>query len=139
MRKVKAIGEQKDAVELVREIDKLNLTRYISEIVASLLETKLAKASDVTKCVQIAARMHQLYADFTPKLVAGLTAVLAPKAKNDKGEDIEPQQARAVLRLLTELVMVGVLVDPVTVTNHIRRLFTDNAEGDAEHLTLQVS
>lgn len=60
----------------------LNLSKYVSEVAAALVDAKL-KMVDVWPAVQLCSLMHQIYADFGTFLLDNWQKVLALK-KDDK-------------------------------------------------------
>jgi len=63
-----------------------------------MLEAKLKTAADIDAAVALCSALHQRYADFAPKMLAGLRAQATVK-----GEAQRPS-----LRLLAELLLVAV-------------------------------
>lgn len=114
------LGEQAEE-PIVLEIGKLNLTRYISEIAQNLIETKVAKASDVPKFVAVCSAMHQRYAEFSDLLLAGLLSDFGLEKKSKKSaaklsdlttmEKAAVLKRKATLRLLVELYLAGLYDD----------------------------
>src|SRR5690349_15955603 len=84
IKKVKLLSEeQKDS--LCQEIQQLNLTRYISEVVNAIAEAKL-KPSDTFAAVKVCSLLHQRYADFTPSLIPMLTKIFGVKPAANESE-----------------------------------------------------
>jgi len=191
-RKLRVLSEH-PADALIKELRALNLRLYVGEVVAALVETKLAKTSDVAKARHICSVMHQHYADFAPALLPALMAVLKPGKDGSKASssssassaagggaglasgggsagsdassggagggsdeskiaaDKEALEAlrsaaarkRSLLRLLTELWLVGIVTEPAPVMGVVREAIqVDTAsKPDPEHtqLTLVVS
>ena len=114
----------------------MNLSKYVSEAVASiLLESKRMSSADVKPLAEVCTRLHVMYADFGPQFVAavarctGAAAVAGPggldksimgkiaaagAAAGKDGKDDEGAvlltgtKKRTVLKVLMELAMVGV-------------------------------
>lgn len=62
VKRLKAYTEnQKDQV--LNEIDRLNLTKFISEVAASIIEAKL-KLSDIPSVIEICSKINKTYRDF---------------------------------------------------------------------------
>lgn len=67
VRKIKNMTEsQRD--QLIKDINNLNLTKFISEIASSIVEAKL-KLSDVPTVIDICSRLHQRYPQFSKQLL----------------------------------------------------------------------
>lgn len=67
---------------LVRDLQSLNLTKYVSEVAQAIVEAKL-KMSDINTAVHICSLLHQRYHDFSPTLLENWQKVLALK-KDEK-------------------------------------------------------
>lgn len=81
----------------------LNLSKYISEIAAAIVDAKL-KMSDVGPAVKLCSTLHQTYADFSQHLFENWQKTLSFKI----GEKIaNPSKLRVDLRFYAELVSVG--------------------------------
>lgn len=81
----------------------LNLTKYISEIAAAIVEAKL-KMIDVSPAVKLCSILHQTYAEFSQHLFENWQKALAFKV----GEKVaNPSKLRVDLRFYAELVSCG--------------------------------
>lgn len=106
--------EQKEA--LCNELVQLNLTKYISEIVIGIAESKL-KITDVNAAVKICSLLHQRYAEFTPALIPQLVSqfpssgksVLQIKNETEQERTAKLTKRRVTLRFLGELFLVGII------------------------------
>lgn len=67
---------------LVKDLQSLNLTKYVSEVAQAVVETKL-KMSDISTAVHLCSLLHQRYHDFAPTLLENWQKVLTPK-KDEK-------------------------------------------------------
>ena len=124
--------QQRDA--LCRDMQQLNLTRYISEVATSLTEAKL-KMSDVMTSVQICSLLHQRYPDFSLSLYENWLKVLQKETLNDNLSKV-----RVDLRLFAELITVHVL--PINQSlNHLLSILTIlvNNDKDFSNLTILIS
>ncbi|XP_071041513.1 regulator of nonsense transcripts 2 isoform X3 [Parasteatoda tepidariorum] len=93
---------QKDS--LIKDMDALNLTKYISEAASAIVEAKL-KMSDVNTAVQICSHLHQRYAEFSSQLLEHWQKVF-PMKKDEKISN--PSKIRVDLRFYAELVSSGI-------------------------------
>lgn len=91
--------------QCARDVETLNLTLYVSEIVAALIECNF-KATDVSVVVDICCKLHQRYDDFTSPLISGLKESLL-----DGAEEEDSKKKRMQLRLIIELFQVGLFVE----------------------------
>ncbi len=124
--------QQRDA--LCRDMQTLNLTRYISEVATALTEAKL-KMSDVWTSVQICSLLHQRYPDFSMSLYENWLKVLQKETLNDNLSKV-----RVDLRLFAELITVHVL--PINLSiNHLLLILTTliNNDKDFSNLTILIS
>jgi regulator of nonsense transcripts 2 len=124
--------QQRDA--LCRDMQALNLTRYISEVATALTEAKL-KMSDVWTSVQICSLLHQRYPDFSLSLYENWLKVLQKETLNDNLSKV-----RVDLRLYAELITVHVL--PLNQSmNHLLTILTAliNNDKDFSNLTILIS
>eukprot|EP01113_Clastostelium_recurvatum_P028464 TRINITY_DN3443_c0_g1_i3.p1 TRINITY_DN3443_c0_g1~~TRINITY_DN3443_c0_g1_i3.p1 ORF type:complete len:1490 (-),score=547.81 TRINITY_DN3443_c0_g1_i3:1460-5929(-) len=125
--------EKKDSV--AAELLQLNLSRYVSEIVNALIEAKL-KPTDVTAAVKVASLMHQRYAEFTPLLVPALQKWFAPSKAGGVAADTEQEKTtrygkrRVYLRLLSDLLICGVITDPTILLTVLKWLMAADDTKD---------
>ncbi|KAF0308344.1 Regulator of nonsense transcripts 2 [Amphibalanus amphitrite] len=104
VRKLKSFTEsQKESI--IRDMLTLNLTKYVSEVAAALVEVKL-KITDVPAVVEVCSALHCRYADFSPQMMEIWHKVLALR-KDEKVSN--PSKLRVDLRLYADLVSVCVL------------------------------
>uniref|UniRef100_A0A1B0D7C7 MIF4G domain-containing protein n=1 Tax=Phlebotomus papatasi TaxID=29031 RepID=A0A1B0D7C7_PHLPP len=89
---------------LSKDMSGLNLTKYISEICAAIVEAKL-KTTDVTAMVTLCSKLHQLYGEFSQLFFEHWQKILNIKATDKL---VNPSKMRVDLRLFAELVSVGI-------------------------------
>ncbi|KFB47523.1 hypothetical protein ZHAS_00015483 [Anopheles sinensis] len=89
---------------LMQDVSNLNLTKYISEVSAALIEVKL-KMSDIAAAVSLCSYLHQTYADFAPTLFENWQKALLIKP----GEKVANlSKMRVDLRFYAELISIGI-------------------------------
>uniref|UniRef100_A0A182YK23 MIF4G domain-containing protein n=1 Tax=Anopheles stephensi TaxID=30069 RepID=A0A182YK23_ANOST len=89
---------------LMQDVSGLNLTKYISEVSAALVEAKL-KMSDIGAVLTLCNHLHRNYADFAPTLLENWQKLLLIKP----GEKVaNPSKMRVDLRFYAELISVGI-------------------------------
>ncbi|EAT37393.1 AAEL010598-PA [Aedes aegypti] len=94
---------------LLKDMAGLNLTKYISEVSAAIVEAKL-KMSDVVPALMLCSKLHQTYAEFSPSFLENWQKILHVKA----GEKIgNPSKMRVDLRFYAELISVGIFSNKV--------------------------
>ncbi|CAF3326315.1 unnamed protein product [Rotaria sp. Silwood1] len=124
--------QQRDA--LCRDMQTLNLTRYISEVATALTEAKL-KMSDVWTSVQICSLLHQRYPDFSLSLYENWLKVLQKETLTENLSKV-----RVDLRFFAELITVHVL--PINQSiNHLITILSTliNNDKDFSNLTILIS
>ena len=90
---------------LIRDInEKLNLTRFVEEVVASLAKAPL-KLKDVEAATTLCSAMHRSYDEFTDPLVRSLIEQYDQACRSDDKADVA--RRRVLVRWLSELYMVG--------------------------------
>ncbi|KAF9920881.1 hypothetical protein FBU30_009178 [Linnemannia zychae] len=115
------------STQLLNDIKKLSLEKYISEIVAAILEGLLRckLSADVTAATEVISALHQRFPDtFTQLFTYHLAKALAPSPKlthqqlaqagttpeqREKEESARISRQRVLSRVATELWLVGVL------------------------------
>ena len=124
--------QQRDT--LCRDMQTLNLTRYISEVATSLTEAKL-KMSDVWTSVQICSLLHQRYPDFSMSLYENWLKVLQKETLTDNLSKV-----RVDLRLFAELITVHVLPTNQSIY-HLLSILTTlmNQDKEFSNLTILIS
>lgn len=100
-------------LQSIRDVDTLNLTLYISEIVNAILEVSF-KPADVPLIVKLCVSLHQRYEDFTEPLLSQIKDTLVTNygvtsANEDK--ETATKKRRIQIRLLLELYEAGVLFE----------------------------
>ena len=104
-KKIKSAPSFDDIVvkSMLKDISTLNLTRYLEEIANAFLESKL-KVVDVYGVVQVCTALHQRYSDFI------MDILLPSMIRSFKSKDtVDGKQRRIFLRIMTELLICGVL------------------------------
>ncbi len=110
---------------LTKDMETINLTRYVTEIADAVSEAKL-KTSDIPVALQLCCMMHQRYEDFTQALISNLLAPLREESlRPTKGEEEDKEafrKRRVNLRLLTELHLCGVFEGTTILLRALKRL-----------------
>ncbi|KAK0412148.1 hypothetical protein QR680_006060 [Steinernema hermaphroditum] len=108
VKKVKSLGTSAvSASSLISEMEKLNLSKYLDELAASILEAKL-KSSDIGDVVDVCVFLSSRYQEFPGFLLEEFRKHV-PYRKTDKISN--PAKLRVDIRLLVELVLNGALPD----------------------------
>nr|CAD7440943.1 unnamed protein product [Timema bartmani] len=90
---------------LLKDMSTLNLTKYISEAAAALVEAKL-KMNDISYVIKLCNALHRDYADFSTHLLDNWQKVLSIK-KDDKS--FIQSKLRVDLRFYAEVINSGIL------------------------------
>ncbi|XP_078530285.1 regulator of nonsense transcripts 2 isoform X4 [Lissotriton helveticus] len=106
VKKLKTITEQQRE-SLSHDFNGLNLSKYIAEAVASVVEAKL-KISDVNCAVHLCSLFHQRYTDFSPSLLQVWKKHFEAR-KEEKMPNIT--KLRTDLRFIAELTIVAIFTD----------------------------
>ncbi|KAG6886162.1 hypothetical protein C0993_000680 [Termitomyces sp. T159_Od127] len=110
--------------QILKEIDSLSLEKYIDEIAGAVVEgiSRCKTERDVWAAVEIISSLHQRFAStFTPALLLALSsAISAPNRavlnaltteQREKEENSRVIRQRPVVRVCSELALVGVIKD----------------------------
>ncbi|KAG7177035.1 Regulator of nonsense transcripts 2-like [Homarus americanus] len=92
---------------LIRDLQSLNLTKYVSEVAQAVVEAKL-KMSDITTAVHLCSLLHQRYHDFASTLLENWQKVLSPKKDEKACRNTNMSKLRVDLRLYAELITAGI-------------------------------
>eukprot|EP01083_Nonionella_stella_P106949 309200_1 len=155
IRKLKSISDHSgNVVALCTELSKLALSRYVSEVVTALAETKITRTADITAIVHVSARMSVRFEDFADELEDALGRVFASEhmpaektvaavgeaAETEKDKELKAlaSKQRSSLRLLTELLFCGVCEMDSTVANIIKSLIKCDKGRDPQFVALSL-
>nr|SVE73390.1 EOG090X0143 [Daphnia atkinsoni] len=104
VRKLKNFTEaQKESI--LKDMNTLNLTKYISEVANAIVEAKL-KMTDIASILQVCVVLHEKYADFSAQILEAWQKVLSMK-KDEKVSN--PSKMRVDVRFYADLISCGVL------------------------------
>ncbi|RLN92969.1 hypothetical protein BBJ28_00020327, partial [Nothophytophthora sp. Chile5] len=118
VKKLKLLSES-NAESVLKDVEELNLTRYVSECVAALAEAPL-KLADLPAAVRAASLLHQRYEDFASGMVRTLAGVFESSyGSEDRNKMVK---RRLILRMLSELYLAGVFDDVQVVAQLIQRV-----------------
>ena len=128
-------------------MNQVNLSKFISEAVTSIVEAKL-KLTDIFTAVKICSSLHQRYVDFTVQLIPALSKVFS-NVKPSINESEQEKNAklikrRIILRLLGELYICGIFDDIDIILHILQDLISadqakDNRENQFSYLSLIIS
>ena len=106
-------GGSKDgaAGALVKDIQTLNLSRYVEEIASAILEAKV-KMVDVPAICLVVKAMHERYAEFLPSLLSPMQDALKGKGGDKVDAKEAAKQRRLYTRMMTEFLLTGIVSEP---------------------------
>ncbi|KAF9507074.1 hypothetical protein BS47DRAFT_1321476 [Hydnum rufescens UP504] len=110
--------------QIIRDLESLALGKYIEEIVSATAEgaMRCKTERDSWSAVEIISMLHRRFPEsFTPPLVSSLAQSLTPPSKahlatltqeqREKDEAARISRQRSLLRICSELALVGIIVD----------------------------
>ncbi|BDA48017.1 Regulator of nonsense transcripts 2 [Coccomyxa sp. Obi] len=125
IKKLRSVSEESRAA-LLDDISRTNQSKYVSEAVAAISEASV-KTKDIAAAVEVISLLHQRYAEFSGELVAKLNDVFIPGAEDEKSG---LARRRSALRLLCELLLVGVHHNTLPLVATVRALAAADFERD---------
>jgi regulator of nonsense transcripts 2 len=105
--------------DITRELSTLNLSRYVEEVVAALLEAKL-KLPDMPVILALCTDMHVRYPEFLSNLLPALWSVIHGKSTEEAAKF-----RRIYVRLVTEFLLNGIVAEP----KQLVKLVTETTGG----------
>jgi len=111
--------EETTVKSLLKDVDTLNLTRYLEEIANAVMECKI-RVVDVTGVVRVIVALHERYSEFMEDIL--LPRILGIYKKSTLG-DTDAKYRRIYLRVLTEMLNHGVLPE----TKPVMKIVVDAA------------
>ncbi|KAF7495163.1 Regulator of nonsense transcripts 2 [Sarcoptes scabiei] len=125
VKKIRNLAEpNKDA--LMKDLENLNLSRYISELAQGIVETKI-KLNEVPLLLQICSFLHLRYQEFSAQLMKYWSQNL-PKKPSDQ---FNASKIRTDVKLFSELILYGILPAKESLTT-IGNLLIVLTNGDKE-------
>lgn len=123
---------QRDSI--VKDFSSLNLTKYVSEAAAAIVEAKL-KMTDIPCALHVCSLLHQRYTDFSDLLMENWQKALLQK-KDDKVGNAS--KLRVDLRFFADLISIGVLTEKpalLVLSNQLNILINSDKE---EHTNVSI-
>ncbi|KAH9253965.1 hypothetical protein BASA81_008089 [Batrachochytrium salamandrivorans] len=116
-KRVPAISED-SALAMAKDVttgDKLNLNKFVEEIVISLSKAPL-KMKDLVNCTVFCSHMHRLYGEFMDPLVVVLGEQFEQTFKSNLGSKPDFARRRVLLRWFAEMYVSGLVSDQAFVS-----------------------
>ena len=135
VKKLKNITETQRE-QIFKDMNSLNLTKYISEVASAIVEAKL-KMSEIPMVIQLCSALHQRYSEFSPQLLEAWSKNL-PKKSSDS---INSSKMRIDLRLFAELISSGVFPpkEGLQALGNLLILLTDKDKETHNNLNIILS
>ena len=89
--------------DIAKDVSTLNLSRYVEEVVAALLEAKL-KLVDIPVVISLCTAMYTRYPEFLSNLLPGIWSVIQSKPTEETAK-----LRRIYVRLVTEFLLHGLI------------------------------
>lgn len=127
LRKIRFSGVTVESAKtLCNEARTLNLSRYVSEVVAAISESKL-RSGDIEYIILLCGEMHRRYEDFIPQLVNSLSIVITNASGNGAARDLSTR--KAAMRLIVEMFVLGMISDVNPITSVLKQLMKASKES----------
>ncbi|KAL9650529.1 hypothetical protein ABK040_004748 [Willaertia magna] len=112
-------------ISILQDIQKVNLTRYISEIVQTFSQIPL-KMDDVDFVVELASNLHQLYSEFSETFITTIVKSCAIQKEGTNQKELNIQRLHIVLFIITKLFILKMHEDFNTIFSLLKGLITKN-------------
>lgn len=130
LRKIRFSGINEESVSsLCAEAQALNLSRYISEVISALTETKL-RSADVEHFIILVGQLHRRYDEFGSQLFTVLSSIVLNTCATQK----ELLFRKAAMRVLVEMFTLAVSPDFSNISNILRQLVRSMRDSKDEQL-----
>lgn len=97
VKKLKVFTESQKE-QILSEIERLNLTKFISEVASSIIEAKL-KLSDIPAVIELCTRLNQKYRDFSRHLLEQFTKYFPTIRRKNDSSALVPLGVNPILQL----------------------------------------
>ncbi|CAG2105924.1 unnamed protein product, partial [Medioppia subpectinata] len=135
---VKKLKNMTDAQKesIFKDMNGLNLTKYISEVANAVVEAKI-KLTEIPMAVKICSALHQRYPDFSAQLLDSWHKNLPKKA----GDPINASKMRIDVRLFAELISSGIFTakEGLPVLGNLLTLLTTTDKESHQNLNILLS
>lgn len=137
IRKLKAITS-KDKDALIAEINRVNQTKYVSEVVTALAEASV-KGKDVPAAVEICTLLHHRYSDFAQGIKEALIKNYFSKGATSEDSKTLMTRRRSCLRLFLELYLAGVFEGLPSLMKIVKELTLGEYEKSPDLYLIQLT
>ncbi|XP_054163194.1 regulator of nonsense transcripts 2-like [Oppia nitens] len=135
---VKKLKNMTDAQKesIFKDMNGLNLSKYISEVAISIVEAKI-KLNEIPMAIKICSALHQRYPDFSGQLLESWLKNFPKKA----GDSINASKMRIDIRLFAELISSGIftLKEGLPVLGNLLTLLTTTDKENHQNLNILLA
>lgn len=126
VKKLKNLTDSTKA-SVLKDIDTLNLTKYLTEVVAALVVDLKLKASEIPMYLEICSKLHRMYSDFQNLFLDQWQKSL-PKTTQDI---TNYSKLRNDLRCFSELILIGIfsLKDSLQLLGNLLKLLLSEKQS----------
>lgn len=135
VKKLKTMTDtQKESI--FKDMNGLNLTKYISEVASAIVEAKI-KLNEIAMALKICSALHQRYPDFSAQLLDCWLKNFPKKA----GEAMNASKIRIDIRLFAELISSGIFTakEGLPVLGNLLMILTANDKESHSNLNILLS
>ncbi|KAH9413413.1 Regulator of nonsense transcripts upf2 [Dermatophagoides pteronyssinus] len=134
VKKIRNMNEtNKDLI--MKDLENLNLTRFISELATALVETKI-KATEINLFIQICSFLHHRYPEFAVHLFDAWNKNL-PKKPTDQ---FNASKMRIDIKIFTELILSGIFStkDSLPALGNLLTILTNSDKESHKNLNILI-
>lgn len=130
LKKIRFSGINEESISsLCTEAQALNLSRYISEVISAMSESKL-RSADVEHFIILVGQLHRRYEEFSSQLFTVLSSIVL----NTYSAQKELLFRKAAMRVLVEMFTLAISPDFSNISNVLRQLLRPLRESKDEQL-----
>lgn len=132
LRKIRFSGVTEESTPgLCSEAQQLNLSRYISEVVSAIAESKL-RSNDTEHVITLCCQLYRRYDDFISQLIPALSNVITSSSASGATRDLSVRKAS--MRLLVEIFVLGMFLDINPLTSVLKQVMRGSKDSREEQL-----
>ncbi|MEW5297640.1 MAG: hypothetical protein WDW36_000836 [Sanguina aurantia] len=138
IKKLRGLSEETHA-SILDDIARMDQSKYVSEAVAAIAEASL-RPSDIPAAVKVCSALHRRYPDFSSQIAAALAKAFQAAGSSSGSGESASRRRRALLRLLVELLSVGVYSGAGVLLTLVKELANQDfkKERDSAHTALSL-
>lgn len=135
VKKIRNMTESNKDV-IMKDLENLNLSRFISELATALVETKI-KANEIGMFIQICSFLHLRYCDFAAHLFDAWNKNL-PRKPSDQ---FNASKMRVDIKIFTELILSGIFTtkDSLPALGNLLTILTNADKETHKNISILVA